>query len=474
MRSRAATSLAASLLMACLAAAHASSQTPSPLDDRTEWRVGFSSFAGEGIAEADRHLLTSIPLLLIEQLAAVEVHRLTDAERSARAESVLRAARRAQSQRVAGLQRALGDAQLRAAPRSTVERELEEAVAQLQALRDLPPESVAVAPTKPVAIASASAESPLFAPASFSVPRFASQSGLDLLVTGTIEEIEGFLFIEAAAFDPAAGVDVFQFNAAEAREGVAAATERLGAELATVLLGSPWATVAIDPLPATATVSVDGVFLGVGRTVVPFLPAGDHVVAVTAAGHAARRIDLAIDGGESLELTPALVAVEPALVAVSSEPPQAAVYLDSVWMGVTPLSVPLPETGLRLEMRRDGYFSRSVDLAMPAAPELRIALDRDTGDRQAQQEMARDHFYRSLGWFVMTSAPPLLLGMAAADATARVKTLVAAGADASAALEQRTWFIRGLLTSAIAAGITFGVSMEALGDYLAAANRAAS
>ena len=118
--------------------------------------------------------------------------------------SVLRAARRAQRQRGAGLQRALGDAQLRAAPRSTVERELEEAVAQLQALRDLPPESVAVAPTKPVAIASASAESPLFAPASFSVPRFASQSGLDLLVTGTIEEIEGFLFIEAAAFDTAA------------------------------------------------------------------------------------------------------------------------------------------------------------------------------------------------------------------------------------------------------------------------------
>ena len=464
----------ASASLGLLVTTPVASQAPALVDERAEWRVGFSSFRGDGIADGDRYLLSSLPLLLIEQLSAVERHQLSDAERAARAASVLQSARRSQSERVAGLQRALGDAQLRAAPRATVARELEEARARLQTLRELGLDSVAVARTKPLTIGAASAEEPLFPPASFSAARFAAQSGLDLLVSGTVAEVEGFLFIEASAYDTAAADEVFGFSDAAPRESVAAIADRLGAELATVLLGSPWATVTVDPLPVTAAVAVDGVFVGVGRTVVPFLPAGDHVVAVTADAHAPRQLDVAVHGGEHISLTPVLVAAAPTTVAVSSLPPDAAAYLDSVWVGTTPLSVSLPDTGSRLELRREGYYARSLDLPARAAPDLRIALERDTGDRQVQQEIARDRFYRSLGWFVAVSAPPLLLGMAATDATARVHTLNAVGADSSAAHSQRTWLIRGVLTGAMAAGMTFGVSMEALDNYLAAAHRAAS
>jgi len=48
---------------------------PAVVDGAGEWVVGVSAFVDDGLPPGDRYLLSSIPLLLIERLEPIQVHR---------------------------------------------------------------------------------------------------------------------------------------------------------------------------------------------------------------------------------------------------------------------------------------------------------------------------------------------------------------------------------------------------------------
>ena len=448
---------------------------PAVVDGAGEWVVGVSAFVDDGLPPGDRYLLSSIPLLLIERLEPIQVHRLSALERRARGRRVLQAEVRVQSERVSGLQRAISEASLGDGPAASARLQLAEAVLRLEQLRQLDPDDVDVPASKLVVIGSGSDVSQLYQPATFSPQRFAVREGLDLLINGSIGAVDGFLFIDVNAFGTALGERVFSFRDAVLPERVALALDEVSDQLATLLLGSPWATLVVTPNPESAAVRVDGHFVGVGNTTVPFLAAGEHLISVAALGYLTAESVVEMAAGERAALAPELAPVQLTVVAVSSSPTSADLYLDSVWAGRTPLQIPVPPGITRFEVRRDGYHAQSAELSGGSATPLSFTLQPATDDLQLRQEAERTRLYRSLGWFVATTAAPLLLGVAAADATARVNTLGASlGLAATAeALQLRAWLIGGTVTGVVASGVTFVISMFALGDYIQAANRAA-
>lgn len=236
-------------------------------------------------------------------------------------------------------------------------------------------------------------------------------------------------------------------------------------KLAQVLIGEPWGTLTVAPAPARSAVHVDGVFAGVGVTEVPYQALGAHTIRVTAAGHQPleRTVTLA---GTGLTLAPALDPLPPQPVSIVSEPPGATLYLDSRYLGVTPLQVTAGERPARLLLRLAGYRDAALILRPATVTPLRVDLMPDEYDLAQRQQQQRDRFYGSFGAAVLSLAGPLILFSAAGEAGQRA----AAGGSAG---PNHGLLIGGGIATLMVSGALLVRAGAALGDYLAAAGAGA-
>jgi hypothetical protein len=225
---------------------------------------------------------------------------------------------------------------------------------------------------------------------------------LDLVLWGTVEEIEGYL-----------AIDLFLFHrfleASAAAGGTVARPEDVGLEAPVVaresagaLLGRPYARLEVVADDPDASITVNGKLRGFGEAVAPYLRPGRHELYVEAEGSRPvhREVDLQPDETvvERVELEP----LSARAVRLQSSPAGANVYADSVWVGRTPLEHRFPAAPTVVRLRRDGYLESRfvVDADSPAV--VTRALLPATIDWSEELRQERDDFYRALTWFVVS------------------------------------------------------------------------
>ena len=185
-----------------------------------------------------------------------------------------------------------------------------------------------------------------------------------------------------------------------------------------IKLEPAWANFTIRSEPVGATVSVDGVPVGVTPVRIEVLE-GERQFEVSLAGHQSWHRSLTIVAGQDLEMETVSLHAADGRVALNSNPAGAAVTVDGIYRGVTPLDLSLaPERGHSLELHKDGYASAqrelrvesgqrkslSVDLAAaqglvafhiePADAELFIDGRKIDADRRSVELPVRDHRVR--------------------------------------------------------------------------------
>ena len=437
-----------------------------PADPRADWRVAITALRAVRLSERNAYLASAIPRLLLERLAPIRRHRLSADQRLGRARLVLLDATRVASERLAELQRRRDRQALARAETDELEQQLAAARARLQALRELPLAELEIAVHKPLVMTEAGSDDPLLPAPRFSPLQAAREADLDLLITGELEEVDGVLFMRIRAVDRNLERQVLSLRdvvRGERLDDTLAAVER---QLAELLVGEPWGTLTVAPTPAQSAVYVDGVFAGLGVVELPYQVLGPHTVRVTAPGHEPleRTVTLA---GSAYTLAPVLEPLAPRPVTIVSEPPGAALYLDSRYLGVTPLQVTAAERPARVLVRLDGYRDAALVLRSDSASALRIDLVRDAYDLAQFQQEQRDRFYVHFGTAVLSLAGPMILFSAAGEAGQRV----AAGGSAGAS---HGLLIGGGVASLLVSGALLVRAVAALGDYLAAAEEGAN
>ncbi len=432
-----------------------------PADPRADWRVGITALRAVHLSAQNAYLASAIPRLLLERLAPVRRHRLSAAERLGRARLVLTDATRVASERLAELQRRRDRAALARTETDELEQQLAEAHDRLQALRELPLEELEIADHKPLVMTEVGSDDPLLPAPRFSPLQAAREADLDLLITGELEEVDGVLFMQIRALDANLERQVLSFRDVVRGERLDETLSEVERQLAELLLGEPWGTLRVAPTPAQSAVYVDGVFAGLGVVELPYQVLGPHTVRVTAPGHEPleRTVTLAASGST---LAPALEPLAPRPVTVVSEPPGATLYLDSRYLGITPLQVAASERPARVLVRLEGYRDAALVLRSDSASPLRIGLVRDEYDLAQFQQQQRDRFYVHFGTAVLSLAGPMILFSAAGEAGQRV----AAGGSAGAS---HGLLIGGGVASLLVSGVLLVRTVAALGDYLAAA-----
>jgi hypothetical protein len=451
---------------------------PLPVDTRKNWSVAFTAFTPQGLAPQETYLAFSIPLLLKDQVSALAAHSFSAEERLVYQKQIV-------SRELDGLYQSLS--QLRQQRDETLfvatsdrkaveaaEKRLSDALDRIRWLEDLDPALIVVEKEKPLQIKEGTGVGNLFDPPKYSPYQYAVQQDVDLLIGGTATDVQGYILIDLWAYASASEQVVYTFRDAAQPEGIYASLTEAAKGLIGVMLGREWSSLTLVPDPLDSMVTIDGTSMGAGRIQTAYLTPGSHTIVVSAPGYTQSEVETELASFEERVIPIALQKVERPRVSLSSSPPGADVYLDSVWIGTTPLTLEAPAVRTRLELDLDGYYSMPTSLGPSSPPQLVISLTRDVASRDALQKKARDEFYVALGFFALSLPIPFFCYSYSNDyKLTYVRLLADENPSASGAATVVNIFVYSYYSSLGVSASLFTWMIVDLVRYIAIANRTA-
>ncbi len=142
-----------------------------------------------------------------------------------------------------------------------------------------------------------------------------------------------------------------------------AVTAGAASTIGPVELGAADARVTVRSVPSGAQVTTGGTFHGVTPVTIDLSPGASHTITVARAGYAPWTREVFAEAAKESTLDARLSALL-VDVRIEGEPADAEVFLNGVSRGKAPVSVSLPASRHKLEVRREGYDSFSSDLVL--------------------------------------------------------------------------------------------------------------
>ena len=409
-----------------------------PTDTSTQWRVGITVFSAAGLSQDNSYLAYSLPLLLKNEVNGLALHTYGKEERDLAAKSMI-------TREIAVAEKAMTDARKDrdallfnevpegAAARTPIEARLTAASARLDFLRSLPTGDIVFTVTeKPVTFKEGTGAGALLETPAVPPEIYCAQLGIDLLIGGSIQEVQGYLLLDVWMFDRLAGTKVFSARNAATRDELYASLPSLGREIALTVLGRPWSLVSFVPNPPDAALYLDGRLAASGASPTLYLAPGPHKIRVSATGYHEVTRSIELEPDKEARIDDSLEKATPGEIEITSDPAGADLYVDSLWKGKTPLAVDRPPLRSRGVLSLPGFYDLSFSLG-PASPEnFSFSLQKDVGTRDVHRAKVRDEFYNSLAFFAFSLPVPLFSYALAFDFTLKAYYLADPTASAQA------------------------------------------
>jgi hypothetical protein len=395
---------------------------PLPQDTREKWVVGFCALKGKNLSPQNTYLTQSIPLLLKENLQSIALHSFNEQEMLEYKKAVLMHELRAKLKTLIEKQKEKDElifSQEREFEKQkkiqNLEKEIEDIRAHVSFLKDLDPALIEYKNQKPVQFSGGTAEG-LYDPP-LSILKYTVQEDVDLLISGKIEEIHDYIYIELNAFERTREKKVYTYTDAGTREELYDYFGEAIGGLATIILGREWSSLTLIPQPEDASIIINGQYFGSGKIYLPFNKPGQVEILVRYPGYKEHSKKVVLIPSEYHEYTISLQREVYFEIAISTTPPDADVYINSRWQGKTPLLLARPVVLQRLLIIKEDYLDYYMTIGPDSEQKIDIYLKKGYPDRAEIQEMKRDNFYASFGTFLCTLPIPIFLYGSAVDST---------------------------------------------------------
>jgi hypothetical protein len=444
-------------------------------DHREYWSVGVAAFHDKNLSPQNLYLVHSFPLLLRERLEAIPSHFFSAAEVQAYRRDII-------SREQQRLVKALNDNRRardelffsqEQRSRSVYDQRITADLDALQVLQAMNLEQIPFPESRPLRFLPASGGELIYDELLLSPPQLAREEDLDLLVWGSFEEIQGFLYFEVNLYAPVLGETLYRYSDAVVAMELYTLVEELIPELASILWGRDWSSLRVETVPEQAAVWIDDRFQGRSPLEIPYLLPGTRLLRVEAPGFSPVE--------HSLELTPFSeeihqITLEPRpgdTFSLDSDPSAAAVYDGSRWLGTTPLELEKPEDIRRFLLRREGYLDFPLYADGDVEQVLSTNLIPDDLDPSAIQNRRRDEMYKAFGLFALSLPVPILLWNYGYDFRVLAAVREQDGEDPSQAeYYANLTFGLSLGTMAVSGGLLVNLVLRVI-RYLQAADRRA-
>ncbi len=172
----------------------------------------------------------------------------------------------------------------------------------------------------------------------------------------------------------------------------------------TLFLGRAWASLTIHAQPSTVLYRIDGKSYG-NPLVLRDLPPGRVKIEAEAPGFLTMTKTLNLAANKQTSLTWTLERSKAPPVSIETTPEGADVWVDSRWLGKTPLKVPSPISKAHLQLELDHYESISSSIT-PGQKDLNFLLL--PAQPKPDLQKAKDQFYLSLAVFSFSLTSTIL------------------------------------------------------------------
>ena len=453
---------------------------PAPIDDETYWTVGVAAFAGRNLEEENQYLRHSFPLALRERLTSVRLHFFGQEERDGYRRAVLRRAARRQGGELEKLRRERDALFFQDKEPDELKRErtsydlrLGQATEELARLAALDPAGVEVPERKEVRFADGQRGEVLLSQADRAPLAAAAEKRVNLLIFGSFEEIQGYLYLEVHAVDATLEREVYSYSDAAGREGLAPAMEAAVEGLTKILWGRDWASLAVTVSPGQARIFLDDSLLGSGEARLDFVSPGERALRVELEGYETLTRSLQVLPYSLTEIALELEKLPESLIAVGSEPMGAALYRGSTWLGITPLEVARPESLARFLLRLDGFRDEPLYLGPSSPTTVSMVLAPAEADPLIRQKRERNRFYTAFGLFALSLPLPIFSWSLVSDYMVGYQSAVGFGnlSEAQRLLDAGTGFYYTYLgTLGLSTGLAVNMLIQLI-RYVRSADR---
>jgi hypothetical protein len=393
----------------CLAAADTGSYT-TPDIGKTEWRAAVAIFE---TTETDPGTLSAaavMPRLIREEIAGIETHILGGAELLVLSEAAIRKNIQASYKSLADLH-AKRDAEFFKVNSAKTELDsLEEKIAAENASlfhwQGFPAENVTSPDDLPVVLPPAPEGGEIWEVRELSPNAFRESQNLDVLITGSVVKVGEYYGVRITAYGRA-GEEVLWEGAGIEGEFKKISTEA-GAAARQLVLGRSWCSLTVVARPPGAMITVNGMPGGVGSWSDATLSPGTIELQISATGHKPMIFSEVLAPSEVRSVNVELEKADQPQVLVNSIPTGVSVRLGSIWLGLTPLSVDLPDRVMPITFEQEGYRTRTLPL-YPDSERLTVPLEYVLIDPAAHLAERRRKLNNSIAWFSFSLAPTVIL-----------------------------------------------------------------
>lgn len=378
------------------------------------WNIGMSSYKGLNLDKRYEYLLNALPLLVQEEISNLPEHILSQDEidhfrNQFIVENTIQVEKeksQIHSQRDALLFSELEEKEINKkyeeySANINIKEEL------LQFWRNLDIEEIRIEKSMPVSVKNI-AETQLLAPRN-QIQRFMESEDLDLLINGTVEKLDDKFYLNIEAVMQHSEEPVFTISEIVSEEEISETLSDAAPGLRTVVLGRSWSELTVSALPENALLLIDGVSKGVGDMHLFDLEPGFVTLSVISSGYKSDIRQIYLTSSASQDINIELEKGESSSLSLISDPPGADVYFGALWIGQTPLYTDFPDKQSQIRISKENFTSFYADSLSIEGNSLTVQLGADLFDKQKELQLRKNKFYKSLGWFSMSIALPLVL-----------------------------------------------------------------
>ncbi len=375
-------------------------------DSFKSWNVIITSFAYENLSLENVYLAQTLPLKIASVLKGYDKHVLSVKEKLGYANIIINGEVLKVRQNIDKLNRDihkldLKDYELSLEDKHSDEelslyKKLEKERKRFKLLSSYNPSDIVFPVEKDIVYLESSSQfSKLFSPVSDMYGDFLKKNSADLLITGSLSEMAGYLYYRIEVFSRPLDRTILVLEGGGSPETLSSQIDGNIDDLISVVLGRKWCSVVVKTNPITANINIGDKYFGTGIYRNDNLLPGKYIVSVDAPGYLEEIIEIDVGFKENKEFEVVLVKDKAPAILINSFPSGADIYLSSLWVGKTPMLISNGGVEEPFLIRASGYAD-FVDVLNPKVTNMDIVLNSMNFDFNSYIKDKREDFYVSL------------------------------------------------------------------------------
>ena len=233
--------------------------------------------------------------------------------------------------------------------------------------------------------------------------------GYDQAVYGTLETIDRWLFLSVSIYNYVTGENREIYAGLTDPEDINNTADSVSAMVKEVVSGRTPPVLIVKGSPADAFFNLNGGEDYLAGSPVTDLTSGNYSLTVHRKGYEDEKKSIQLKEGENTKVEYSLKRKYSGFAVISTVPSGADMYMDSVWMGRSPLILEDPVLPSYLKVEKEGYISTGRMLEdKQDNKNISIILTPSKVKKDQIRENRRKKFYNSLGMFIVSLAVPVV------------------------------------------------------------------